>query len=102
MRLIDADKLKERFYQEQNYYEDCNNDYEEGRFDGIQVAIDEIVDAPTIESRPHGHWIGKPIAGYSTVRCSVCGAVFRENTGKWKSCPECTAIMDEGIKNNER
>lgn len=64
----------------------------------IAVQLSEDNNAP----RRHGHWIGKPIAGYANVRCSVCGMVFRQNTGEWKSCPECTAIMDEVIKNNER
>lgn len=67
MRLINADKLKDLLYQEQNYYEEGGDDsYESGRFDGIQVAIDEIIDAPTVEERKHGHWIN----GY---KCSVCG-----------------------------
>ena len=42
----------------------------------------------------HAKWIGKPIAGYSTVRCSNCKSVFRENNGRWKYCPECGAKMD--------
>lgn len=41
-----------------------------------------------------GKWLGKPIAGYSTVRCSNCNASFRENNGKWKYCPECGSKMD--------
>lgn len=40
-----------------------------------------------------GHWEGKPIAGYSTVRCSECGDVFTENSGKWNYCPNCGAYM---------
>lgn len=43
----------------------------------------------------HGYWKGKPIAGYSTVRCSECGDVFLENTGKWNYCPNCGAQMRE-------
>ena len=42
----------------------------------------------------HGHWEGKPIAGYSTVRCSECGEVFMENRGKWNFCPNCGAYME--------
>lgn len=102
MRLIDADKLKERFYQEQNYYEDCNNDYEEGRFDGIQVAIDEIVDAPTVERRKHGHW--EPfinINGEKTYRCSTCqNEAPHDLYGYFELtnyCPHCGAKM-EGVK----
>lgn len=46
-------------------------------------------------SEKRGHWKGKPIAGYSTVRCSECGDVFRENSGKWNYCPNCGSKMDE-------
>ena len=51
---------------------------------------------PSAEAEPvkHGRWIGKPIAGYSTVRCSVCKEAFTENTGRWKYCPNCGAKMD--------
>ena len=43
----------------------------------------------------HGKWIGKPIAGYSTVKCSECGDVFLENDGRWNYCPKCGCKMDE-------
>lgn len=46
-------------------------------------------------SETHGHWIGKPIAGYATVRCSNCKSAFLENKGIWKYCPDCGARMDE-------
>ena len=39
------------------------------------------------------YWIGKPIAGYSTVKCSNCGEFFSENAGRWKYCPECGATI---------
>ena len=42
----------------------------------------------------HGEWKGKPIAGYSNIRCSVCNAVFLSQTGKWHYCPNCGAKMD--------
>lgn len=49
----------------------------------------------------HGKWIGKPIAGYSTVRCGECGDVFLENNGKWEYCPNCGCKMDLGEVNDE-
>lgn len=60
----------------------------------LQIALNRL---PTIDAVPvvHGHWIGKPLAGYSTVKCSVCGSAFVENNGKWKYCPDCGAKMDE-------
>ena len=41
----------------------------------------------------HGYWKGKPIAGYCTVRCSVCGSAFLDNDGRWNYCPHCGADM---------
>lgn len=43
----------------------------------------------------HGKWIGKPISGFDTVRCSVCRVTFLENSGRWKFCPNCGARMLE-------
>ena len=45
--------------------------------------------------RKKGKWMGKPIAGYATVRCSVCNDVFLDNAGRWKYCPNCGAEMGE-------
>lgn len=55
-----------------------------------------LLDVPSTEVEPvkHGRWKGKPIAGYSTVRCSVCGEVYTENNGRWLYCPNCGAKMD--------
>lgn len=51
---------------------------------------------PSVQTkRKKGKWIGKPIAGYSTVRCSCCEEVFLENEGKWNYCPNCGAKMEE-------
>lgn len=54
-----------------------------------------ILDLPQADviERKKGKWIGKPIAGYTTVRCSVCRNVFCENNGRWSFCPECGADM---------
>lgn len=81
MRLIDADAYTEK-------YECC------GYLDEISVKrFNEIT--PTIHAveRKKGKWIGKPIAGYCTVRCSVCKNVFLENNGRWNFCPDCGADM---------
>ena len=94
-RLIDADKFFMKAYNASYPVIHGNNDRENGlTMYGIAQLLDE---QPTIDAAPvvHGHWIGKPLAGYSTVKCSACGSAFVENNGKWKYCPDCGAKMDE-------
>ena len=85
VRYIDADKAKEVFHHKTGG----------SSFDSF---IDDVPTADVVEVK-HGEWIGKPIAGYSTIRCSVCRDVFASQTGKWKHCPNCGAKMDEGNNN---
>lgn len=109
MRLIDADALCDDVME--RYCKDCEKRkgikrgkwrviYEIGEVPCRACDVDdmkmELDEAPTIEAEPtrHGKWIGKPIVGYSTVRCSVCGDVFLENKGTWKYCPHCGTRMD--------
>lgn len=87
MRLIDADWLKNKATPR-----DRN-----GITEFITTVLFGLIDrAPTIDAEPvrHGKWIGKPIAGYCTVRCSVCGDVLLMNDGKYRYCPNCGARMD--------
>ena len=74
----------------------------EETFNAIDHIIKGVMDMPTVGATPvvHGHWIGKPLAGYSTVKCSACGSAFVENNGKWKYCPDCGAKMDEPTQSN--
>ena len=90
MKIIDADALLQRAVPH-------------GWSTPLWVSDIMIKDAPAIDVQPvvHGRWIGKPIAGYSTVRCSVCKSVFSENNGKWNYCPSCGALMDE-VKNENK
>ena len=90
-RLIDAEKLDLVSYQ------GIPNGYKDSFDSGVLYAMNLMDDQPTIDAAPvvHGHWIGKPLAGYSTVKCSACGSAFMENNGKWKYCPDCGAKMDE-------
>lgn len=96
MRLIDADALKEQIPEtREDIFENCRRCTLLDASEVLRI-IDE---APTIEAEPtrHGRWKGKPIAGYSTVKCSECGCVFMENSGKWNYCPHCGAKMDEEV-----
>lgn len=112
MRIVDADALTEML---NHHKKDCNPDHFDGhetfidKIDahdgygewqfangfnfGIVASIVETKHAPTVDTVKHGHWEGKPIAGYSTVRCSECGDAFVENSGKWNYCPNCGADM---------
>lgn len=60
-----------------------------------EERIKALPPSPT-QSRQQGYWKGKPIAGFTTVRCSCCGMAFCENDGLWKYCPECGADMQVG------
>lgn len=92
MRLIDADELKKDIHKE---WDEVRVWDESGAATADQFEI--LVDsAPIIEERKKGKWIGKPIAGYTTVRCSVCNNVFSENNGRWNFCPHCGADMRGG------
>ena len=91
MRLIDADALI-------TFWTECLTQEEIDTWDmRIATVIENVKDQPTVDAVPvvHGHWIGKPLGGYATVRCSVCKNVLIENEGKWQYCPHCGAKMDE-------
>lgn len=94
-RFIDADVLCEaftRFVRKAN-----NHDYEPTPNWNDAIAIFHSM--PTVDAVDvvHGYWKGKPIAGYCTVRCSVCGSAFLDNDGRWKYCPNCGTKMDGEI-----
>ena len=60
----------------------------------LNCAEEMIGHLPSAQpERKKGKWIGKPLAGYCTVRCSVCNDAFIENSGKWNFCPNCGARM---------
>ena len=58
-------------------------------------AKEMAIEALKQPERKKGYWIGRPIAGYTTVRCSVCTELFFENQGKWNFCPNCGAEMEK-------
>lgn len=70
----------------------------------VHHAINILVEFPTsdVVEAKHGEWLGKPLGGYSTVRCSVCRNAFLENSGKWNFCPNCGADMRERRKKYDR
>lgn len=58
-------------------------------------AKEMAIEALKQPERKKGYWIGRLIAGYATVRCSVCTELFFENQGRWNFCPNCGAEMEE-------
>lgn len=100
MRPIDADKTIEALETKRKIRVSGDSwSILDDRFDdGLVEAIRIVEYATTVEERKHGHWIGKPIAGYGTVRCSVCKSKFTNNAGQWNYCPSCGAAMDEEAK----
>ena len=61
------------------------------RYYRVDKAYDKAI--ASIENQKTGYWIGKPIAGRGTVRCSNCSHHFYENAGLWMYCPDCGARM---------
>ena len=90
-RYIEVGHLKKSVEGLQDCYNGFSDTYDKACIIGL---IDEEPTADVVPVR-HGYWKGKPIAGHSTVRCSVCGDAFFENNGRWNYCPSCGAIMDE-------
>ena len=77
MRLIDADKLKERAYQMR---------FDTRITDGGLALINYLLsEEPTVDHVKHGRWMG-------TV-CSACGESFSEYYD-CNYCPNCGARMD--------
>ena len=64
----------------------------------ITGRIKQIPTADVVE-RKTGKWVGKPIAGFSNVRCSNCNNVYLNNSGKWHYCPNCGASMRKETEN---
>lgn len=85
-RLIDADKVEEKLRNIIPKIENLKNVIPEddlfgfGVVQGIKKAINELLDAPTIEAEPvrHGRWIIEGDEYRSmTVRCTSCDYVRR-------------------------
>ena len=92
-RYIDADKL----------IDELRVDLARTTVDAFTIGIVETTitllrEYPTadVAEVKHGEWIGKPLAGYAKIRCSVCNTAFVQETGTWAYCPECGAKMDGG------
>lgn len=96
MRLIDADALIPLIKMgECNMYDE----YCQGRNGGIEFAVNQVKQMPTIEERKTGHWIlhteqEKNIFGVKQIECSECGdKCLVQFVEKEKYCRNCGADM---------
>lgn len=92
MRTIDADELKQTFYDNKKYHEEKHKDSLLIGFD-FDKMINVIDDASTInpeDLRPKGKWIK---TGKISVRCSACNYLPAEND--YNYCPNCGAKMGD-------
>lgn len=85
MRLIDADKLKEKLHMDEYMGEKILYVYES------DIDEEHTVYANTVL---HGMW-------YKGIACTVCGKCVQENisgmyidASAWRYCPNCGAQMD--------
>ena len=96
MRLIDADALKERYYESMKELLKATGAAEiTDNAVSLLCGSSLIIDAPTIEAEPvrHGKWI---TAWYdSRPLCSECGKFGDERTDY---CPNCGAKMEDNIE----
>lgn len=108
MNLIDKDKLLFLFEEDKaGTVNEAASQYDAGVWDTFEKAMEIIKNMPVIEERKHGHWIEDEFTEdddewLSRWRCSVCNCSMGTLKGEyptWKSCPNCTAIMDEKERN---
>ena len=84
-KKAECDKYENREYAwEKKYMLNCN-------IEVCKIALESLKQP----EQKKGYWIGRPIAGCATVRCSVCTELFWKNRGRWNFCPNCGAEMEE-------
>ena len=111
MRLVDPSALTHEIIFVKNCLasDDKAGEWAKGYRSGLEAAISQIYETPTVDARPvvHGEWLyGYCIRGgikeYESIDCSNCGDYFKiesHDNAYWKNrfkvCPFCGAVMDE-------
>ncbi len=91
MRLIDADKLKQKIAEMQQVYNEPYEHYDNGYQDAVS-QIDDVLDSlPTIDPVKHGEWIEKE-NDFGFWRCSRCSGLI-QGVLPARYCPHCGSIM---------
>lgn len=98
-RLIDANALKDAF----NAWKNMDDYYHDSNCVDIpfEEAFDIIDNAPTIEERQKGKWIGDTDyesfqGSYEAYKCSICGHSLHWRdycSNKYNFCPNCGSDM---------
>lgn len=109
MNLIDRDKLIKEIKENGELMIFSDASVHKRDDEKREYAINMLLDAPVVDTLRHGHWIFKFDHGAYTV-CSCCDCYTQrgfddeeENnrlciTSDW--CPNCGAIMDEEIEDD--
>ena len=63
--------------------------------DGAAMAVDALLDMPTIDPVKHGRWIESGDFD-EHYRCSLCGFGETQFGTTWNYCPNCGAPMIDG------
>ena len=105
MRLIDANKLKEKL---ETMHDNSDDEFDKGYNLGILAAIDLLDRAPYYDERPTGKWIEEivPVGfvgrGNGQYRCSNCQhGDIQAKTQEVPFCWYCGAKMDKKEADNE-
>lgn len=95
MELIDRDALKAKLLKNVEELADKTGFFEGIKL-GYQSAVHFVEQAPTVEERKHGRWLGG-----GAYYCSNCNAYAATDThrdfldvSEQHYCPNCGAIMD--------
>lgn len=93
MRLIDADKLKEKLQEQQKYGSTSDSK-------GRAKAIVEVIHAPTIEAEPvkHGQWIEKKPSRMKWIPDESDGITEEETTIEDMVEQKCSVCQRWSIK----
>lgn len=99
MRLIDADEFPAE------HVNVGYDDYGVGFDEGIQIMLDEIKDAPTVEAMPvvHGKWLHDESGANYCSECMKYAYEDEEYHMIWHTqyCPHCGAKMNDGREQDE-